>query len=235
MIIDAPRKPKLSQQLVNASLWSFVVYVTGAGLTGLAQLVIARQVGAPSYGIYAYVMAWTTLLYYGATLGFNMVLLRFVPAYSSTGRWSLARGVIGYAFQRSFIVSLAITSSGIALVLTFANPVQHELAVSLVMGLITVPLFALCVLSSATVRTLGGVISAIAPERLVRDGLLLVLVLLAGVFTVVDATTVLLSLVISSVVTVTLLGFSLRRLWPTKLRSAKSSYEIGRASCRERV
>lgn len=214
---------KLNRQLVNASLWSFVIYVGGAGVTCLAQLVIAREIGASSYGIFSYVQAWMIPLSYGATLGFHMVLLRFVPAYSSTDHWSLARGVIEYAFRRSLLVSLAITIIGIALVLAFANYMQYELEASLVIRLATVPLFALYVLSSATARALGGVISAIAPERLVRDGLLLVIVLLAGAVTAIDATTVMFGLMISSAVTVAILGYNLHQLWPKQLRSAKSS------------
>ena len=196
-------------------------------MTCLAQLVIARKIGAPSYGIYSYVLAWTTFLSYGATLGFNMVLLRFVPAYSSTDRWSLARGVVGFAFRRSFIVSLVIASCEIAIVLALADHMQHELAVSLAIGLATVPLFSLYVLGSATVRALGGVISAISPERLVRDGLLLVLVLLAGMLTAtpINATTVLIGLMASSAVTVAILGSSLRKLWPAQMQSADPSYE----------
>ena len=221
------REPELSRRLDTASLWAFVVYVGGAGVTCLAQLVIARKIGAPSYGIYSYVLAWTTFLSYGATLGFNMVLLRFVPAYSSTERWSLARGVVGFAFRRSFIVSLVIAGGEIAVVLALADHMQHELAVSLAIGLATVPLFALYVLGSATVRALGGVISAIAPERLVRDGLLLVLVLLAGMLTAtpINATTVLIGLMVSSAVTVAILGSSLRKLWPAQMQSADPSYE----------
>ena len=82
-------EPELARRLLSASLWSFVIYVGGAGLTFLAQLVIARKIGAPSYGIYSYVMAWTTLLSYMAALGFNIALLRFLAAYSATGngRW----------------------------------------------------------------------------------------------------------------------------------------------------
>jgi hypothetical protein len=104
---------------------------------------------------------------------------------------------------------------------------QHELAISLAIGLATIPLFALYVLGSATVRALGGVISAIAPERLVRDGLLLVLVLLAGTLTAtpIDATTVLIGLMASSAVTVAILGSSLRKLWPAQMQSADPSYE----------
>jgi O-antigen/teichoic acid export membrane protein len=224
--IAAGSETDLTGRLARASLWSFVIYVGGAGLTGLAQLVIARTVGAASYGIYSYVLAWMTLLSYVATLGFSMVLLRYVPAYGAKGQWPLARGVIRFAFRRSFLVAMAIAICGIAIVLSLATNVQHEMTVSLAIGLATVPLVTLYVLGGSTVRAFGGVISAIAPERLGRDGLMLAIVLLAAAFSVTppDATTVLGALLISSVVTAGLLLWSVLKLWPSQLRSAEPAY-----------
>ena len=224
--IAAESETDLTDRLARASLWSFAIYVGGAGLTGLAQLVIARTVGAASYGIYSYVLAWTTLLSYVATLGFSMVLLRFVPAYSVKGQWSLARGVIRFAFKRSFLVAMAIAISGIVIVLPLERSFGREMVISLAIGLAIVPLVALYVLGGATVRAFGGVISAIAPERLVRDGLMLAIVLLAAAFSVTspDATTVLSALMISSVVTASLLLWSALKLWPPQLRSAELAY-----------
>jgi O-antigen/teichoic acid export membrane protein/thymidylate kinase len=226
----APRsETDLADRLARASLWSFIIYVGGAGLTGVAQLVIARTVGAASYGVYSYVLAWMTLLSYVATLGFSMVLLRFVPAYSAKGQWSLARGVIRFAFQRSFLVAMAIAICGIAIVLSLGRNLGHEMTVSLAIGLAIVPLVALYVLGGATVRAFGGVISAIAPERLGRDGLMLAIVLFAAAFSVTppDATTVLGALMISSVVTAGLLLWSTLKLWPRQLRSAELAYAPG--------
>ncbi|WFU18473.1 polysaccharide biosynthesis C-terminal domain-containing protein [Bradyrhizobium sp. CB3481] len=224
--IAAGSETDLTDRLARASLWSFAVYVGGAGLTGLAQLVIARTVGPASYGIYSYVLAWTTLLSYVATLGFSMVLLRFVPAYSVKGQWSLARGVIRFAFKRSFLVAVAIAISGVVIVLPLERSFGREMTVSLAIGLAIVPLVALYVLGGATVRAFGGVISATAPERLVRDGLMLAIVLLAAAFSVTspDATTVLSALLISSVATAGLLLWSALKLWPPQLRSAELAY-----------
>lgn len=216
----------LSDHLTRASLWSFLIYVGGAGVTGLAQLVIARMIGATSYGIYSYVLAWMTLLSYFATLGFSMVLLRFVPAYSAKGRWSLARGVIRFAFLRSFLVATVIAICGIAIILSLATNARHEMTISLAIGLATVPLVAFYALGGATVRALGGVISAIAPERLGRDGLMLVIVLLAAALSATppDATTVLGALMISSAVAAALLGWGILKLWPPQLQSAEPVY-----------
>ncbi len=219
-------QPELTERLASASLWSFLVYVGGAGLTCLAQLIIARTIGAASYGIYSYVLAWMTLLAYVATLGFNTVLLRFVPAYSSKEQWSLARGVIQYAFGRSLLVGIAIALFGIAIVWSLARQSRHEMTVSLSIGMAIIPVVALYVLGSAAVRALGGVISAIAPERLVRDSVSIALVLLAAALstTSVGAPTILMALMAGSAVTAGMVGLSLRKLWPPQLRSVEPAY-----------
>jgi O-antigen/teichoic acid export membrane protein/predicted kinase len=217
--------PELGRRLANASLSSFVIYVGGAGLTCLAQLVIARKIGAPSYGVYSYVVAWTTLLSYMAALGFNTVLLRFLAAYCATEQWSLARGIIRYAFGRSLLVAMVIALGGAVAEFSLADGFPDEMAI----GLATVPLVALAVLGSAAVRALGGVISAIAPERLVRDGLMIALVVFAGMLsaTPVNAKTALIALMVSSAATAGILGLSLRNLWPPQLRSAVPAYATG--------
>ncbi len=221
-----PYDTELSRRLANASLWAFMVYVGGAGLTCLAQLVIARLIGTKSYGIYSYAVAWTTLLSYIAALGFNTVLLRFVPAYSATGRWSLTYGLIRYAFGRSALLAAVIAIGGIATVFLLPHDANRELTISLVIGIATVPLVTIYVLAGSAVRAFGGVVSAIAPERFGRDGLMVVLVLVAlGLHvTPVDATTVLLALMASSAFTAGVLGLSMRKLWPPQLRSVTPAY-----------
>ncbi|MFX5510373.1 hypothetical protein ABTD49_21285, partial [Acinetobacter baumannii] len=62
---------ELGRRLARGSAWAFLAYVGGAGLTFVAQLVIARLMGATSYGAYSYMLAWISVLAYGATLGFN--------------------------------------------------------------------------------------------------------------------------------------------------------------------
>jgi O-antigen/teichoic acid export membrane protein len=71
---------------------AFAIYVASAGVTACSQLLIARLIGADTYGVYTYVIAWMTILAYLSALGFDIALLRFLPAYQTKGAWSLARG-----------------------------------------------------------------------------------------------------------------------------------------------
>ena len=79
---SSARQPR-SGPLLRGKTTAFAVYVCGAGLTYLSQLVLARVIGMAAYGIYAYVFGIVTLLAYLAALGFDVSLLRFLPAYQS--------------------------------------------------------------------------------------------------------------------------------------------------------
>src|SRR5438477_322697 len=55
-----------------------------------------------------------------------------------------------------------------------------ELAVTFLLGLAAVPFLALHLIGASLVRAFGGIVAALAPERIVRDGVLLAIV--AAVF-----------------------------------------------------
>ena len=172
---DAP-----SRLLARGSVVAFAIHVCGAGLTYCSQLLIARSIGADGYGIYAYVLAWITMLAYLAALGFDVSLLRFIPAYQAQSDWPLLHGVIRYTERWAAIVGLAVAAAGIVLVEVWAHARSPDLANTFLIGFALVPTLALLWIRGASVRAFGGVVTALAPDRIVRDGLLLGMVGLIG-------------------------------------------------------
>jgi O-antigen/teichoic acid export membrane protein len=163
-----------------SSISAFVTYCAAVGASYFAQLVIARAVGATSYGYYSYVLAWTTILAYVAALGFDVSLLRLVASYKAGDAWALVKGVIRYAECRSAACGVAIALLGVAAIATFGDARDTELNTTFILGFMVVPILALLWIRAAAVRALGGVMAALIPDRLVRDGLLLVLVWFAA-------------------------------------------------------
>lgn len=165
--------------VASASAGAFAVLVTGAGLSYATQLVIARTIGADSFGIYAYVLAWVTLAAYMSTLGFHTSLLRLLPAYQARSEWPLARGVAVCAY-----VVAAGLGSGIAIAMFAAASLlvgaQYEMVHTFWIGVLTIPLIALQLVASAGARAFGGPVIALVPERILRDGATLVIVAAAG-------------------------------------------------------
>jgi O-antigen/teichoic acid export membrane protein len=93
-------------RVARGGVTAFFVYSVGIGLTYFSQLVIARVVDVDTYGTYAYVFAWMVVLSYFSALGFDVGLLRFVPAYKAERAWPLLRGVIQYAQRRAALVGV---------------------------------------------------------------------------------------------------------------------------------
>lgn len=165
--------------LASASVGAFAVLVIGAGLSYATQLVIVRTVGADSFGVYAYVLAWVTLAAYMSTLGFHTSFVRLLPAYHARSEWPLARGLAGCAY-----VVVASLGSGIAIAM-FAAAVllvgaQHPMTLTFRIGVLAIPLIALQLVASAGARAFGGSVIALVPERIFRDGVALVIVAAAG-------------------------------------------------------
>ncbi len=160
----------LADRLATGSAAAFLVYLVGHGLAFLAQLLIARVLGADSYGIYAYVFAWMSVLAYFAMLGFNLALLRFVSAYFVTGYWGLLAGIIRYAEHRVIFASLVFAGLGLLLALGADAEMKPELRVTFFIGYPLVLLLALVAIRCATVRAFGGIVAALVPIRIVREG-----------------------------------------------------------------
>ncbi len=214
------------QPLGRASIAALAVMVVGAGLTCVAQLVIARIIGPNSYGVYAYVLAWVTLLGYFSTLGFHVSLLRFLPAYQAKKEWALARGVIQYSQRSTAATAISIVVIGVGAIVGLHGSLGPELALSFLLGIAAVPFLALQLISASIVRAFGGVIAALAPERVARDGLLLAIVAAVfwGNFCHLDATLAMGATLLSSIVMLGLVCTFLRRLRPPALDHAKPAY-----------
>ncbi len=218
---DAPVR-----RVARGGIAAFAIYVAGAGLTYFSQLAIARIVGTTSYGIYAYVFAWMTVLAYVAALGFDVSLLRFVPAYQAQRAWALLRGVIQYAERRVMAVGVGTVLIGISVIALWGGKPAPERTNTFLVGFALVPVWALLWIRSSAVRAFGGVVSALAPDRILRDGLLLGLIGLAslGLKWPIDATLAMSATVIGSVTGLGLVTLAMRRLQPRAADNISAVY-----------
>ncbi len=217
-----PGGTALSRQLARGSIVAFGTYVGAAGLTYGSQLLLARAMGADGFGIYAYAFAWITMLAYLAVLGFDVSLLRFIPAYQAHGDWSLLRGVVRYAERWAAVVGLAVALAGVAVVKLWVSARSPDLANTFLAGFLLVPVLALLWIRSAVVRAFGGVVSSLAPDRIVRDGLLLGLTGLAafGLGWRIDAPTAMLLTLLGALAGLGLVSLARRRWMPQAVFAA---------------
>jgi|GEM_PF-638988 O-antigen/teichoic acid export membrane protein len=204
------------KQVVHGGSVAFLIYVAAAGAAYCSQFVIARLVGVDSFGAYAYVTATMVVLAYFAALGFDVALLRFVPAYEAQSRWDLFAGIILYAQRRACAVGLIVVLIGISVVAVRSARMPLELRRAFFLGFLLVPILALLWIRCSAVRAFGGVVWAIVPDRLVREGLVIGLVAPAalGLGLHLDATQVVAAMLVSSGVGLALTSLAMRRLRP---------------------
>ena len=112
----APADPSI-ERVKRGGVAAFGIFLIGAGLTYCSQLLMARLVGAHTFGIYAYVSAWVVVPAYVSALGFDVALSRFVPACRAERPYGLLKGVIQYAERRAMAVSAGVVSLGMLVVL----------------------------------------------------------------------------------------------------------------------
>ncbi len=213
------RKSELGSQLASDGAAAFMVFVFGHGVVFVTQLLIARTFGAESLGIYVYVLAWMTVLAYLAMFGFNTALLRFIPTYIARQDWGHLAGVIAYAERKVLLVALAIIAAGLVVISITGGTMGRELWLTFLSGFAIVLLIPLMTLRCATVRGYGGIISALIPERGVREPIVAICVC---VFLVLGVHQTGAPLVMSAYVFGTILGLavatrSMRRLQPPEL------------------
>ena len=212
-------------RVARSSVVAFFIYSAGVGLTYCSQLAIARILGVDAYGVYAYVLAWITVLAYFSALGFEVSLLRFVPAYEAKRDWAHLRGVIQYAQRRSAIVGVSVVLVGACVVMAWvSSPVLRN---TFVAGFLLVPVLALLWIRCSAVRAFGGVVSALVPDRVVRDGMLLGLLAIAtlGLGWSIDAPLVMLATLVGSVAGLGCAGLAIRRLRPPAVGAVLPTYE----------
>jgi len=201
-------------RVARGGVTAFFVYSVGIGLTYFSQLVIARVVDVDTYGAYAYAFAWMVVLSYFSALGFDVGLLRFVPAYKAERAWPLLQGVIQYAQRRAAVVGVAVVFVGIWVVEAFGW--SPELRSTFLAGFALVPILALVRIRCSVVRAFGGVVSALVPDRAVRDGMLIGLLAIAswGFGWTLNAPFVMVATLISSALGLICAGVAMRHRRP---------------------
>ncbi|MFW2403883.1 MAG: lipopolysaccharide biosynthesis protein, partial [Gammaproteobacteria bacterium] len=108
-------------QLIGGSAFIFGCRVFGAGLTFLAQVLLARWMGASELGVYALAFSWCILLATLSTGGFRLAAIRFVGEGLVRDGSGYIRGFMRRSSQLVLIVSVAVAVIGIT-ALTFLAP-----------------------------------------------------------------------------------------------------------------
>lgn len=150
--------------------------VGGAALSLITQVVIARWVGQFEYGIFTFSWSCVALLAMLASLGLDRAAVRFVPEYLATESNGHLAGVIR-SFRGGVLGGGVIVAGLWCLgILGMGGRIPEYLVAPLCVASLSIPLFAQLNLHSEMARGFGWVGLAYAPETIVRQSLMIVLV-----------------------------------------------------------
>lgn len=180
--LPAPIANKLSGLLDNADDLGSVlrgaasvmaIRVTGACVSFVSMVLLARWMGAFEFGIYAYVWTWIIFVGTMAPLGLNTSLMRFIPEYMARQRWGRIWGLLTQAHLIVLAASIAASVIGGITLWVIQPYIDAYYIVPFAVALLVLPLYALLDTQEGTARAFGWVTLAYIIPYVMRPVLLL--------------------------------------------------------------
>lgn len=160
------------------------IRISGALLTFLLQIFLARYLGQYEYGLFAFV--WACLIILGELLsfGFYNLIQRLIPQYRVNRQFSLLRGAIWGAAAMIFFASSALVAV-ILLILSALlsyDVITTSYAYPLMIAALSLPAFVMADYLSGIGRSYGWMIKAFAPTALIRPVSIIALLIGAAAY-----------------------------------------------------
>jgi len=166
----------LQTQMIQGTGGTFLLRITSAGLGFITSLVLARVLGAGSFGSYAYALSWVSILVIPAMMGGPQLLTREISRYKSKENWEALRGILRRSDQVVLAVSLGISLVGVVLTEFLGEGLDAETQTALWAAALLLPPFAFVRIRQSSLRGLGHVIKAQVPLKLILPVLFLSLI-----------------------------------------------------------
>lgn len=166
-------------QLIGGSTFIFACRVFGAGVTFIAQVLLARWMGASELGIYALAFSWCILLATLSTGGLRLASIRFIGEGLLRDGSGHIRGFMQRSRQFVLIVSVAVAIVGTAALTLLAPAESSASRPAFVIALLAVPLFAMLNLYAGFANALSRFALSFLPLNVFRP-----LLFLAGIVAV---------------------------------------------------
>jgi O-antigen/teichoic acid export membrane protein len=225
-LINYAKREHADRELVSASLWSLVVRGSGAVLTFLLGVILARTLGPEDFGVYGIVIAMAFLLSVLSQAGLPTLSTREVAVASSRQDWPLLKGIV-LTFSRVVVFASTIGGGALAGAAFFLPSLFGKQSIAFAIGGSLVPLFAITVLVVAMLRGFGRTVLSQSIELLVRPAVTLICV--AGFFLAVRLNATI-ALALSALAALITLAIALRYLLRTIPRAAHRAAPMNRRS-----
>lgn len=227
--------PRRVQRLIGAGTGArlarsvggaFIVSVLGIIIAFGLQLILARSLGATSYGEYIYVLTTLNFLVFFAKFGFDTATLRFIPEYYSNGNYTLARGF--FRWSRLVVLSISTAVAVVAAIGIVAFLPSHSKSLFLVYlaACPLLPLSAYVLLQASKLQAFGRIVLAQSPQVILRPLLLAVAVIAisAGMAEPMSAMLAMILTLVAAIVTVVVISRLIRRHLPREIFVGRAEY-----------
>ncbi len=149
------------------------IRIAGVALGYVAEVVLARMLGASEYGVYSLIVAWVMMISLFPLLGFHHVVGRFIPQYIEQKDGRRLHGVTRGSFWSSLAASVALAVVGLGVLYLIDAYWGIPYVSAWYVGMLLLPVLGLLRLTRSIAVSLRRVVLAFAPP-LVLQPLLLV-------------------------------------------------------------
>jgi O-antigen/teichoic acid export membrane protein len=217
------------REISLAALSVYAMRLGGVAAAFLLQVVVANQIGAQNFGVFAFAWVLATTIGQFCCCGFNETSNRFLPAYIISGDLKRARGFVQFSSFFVFTVAAIVCLSSIAGLVLFRNHIPAEYFLPAVLAMTCAPLLTITHLKETFSISRSLPLRGLTPTYVARPLLLMALVWMlihfanAGA----DADTALAALLLASIIALVLQTLLLNGPLGKQLGSGKATTEIG--------
>lgn len=161
-------RPGLGPLIIRAVIGSAGLRFTGIFFGFLVGVQLARGLGVEGYGIYGLAMSIIALLTVPTEIGLPHLLTREVAVAQLAEDWSRLRGILKWSNKVVLLTTFVTSIAVVAWLAATERRLNSPLSLTLIAGLIMVPLVAFSNLRGATLRGLHHIVKGQLPETLVR-------------------------------------------------------------------
>lgn len=223
-MIQRPRKymtgPGLGSMLIKATIGSAGLRIAGMFFAFLVGVQLARGLGVEGYGIYGLAMSIIALLTVLTEFGLPQLLAREVAAAQVNKDWGRLCGILKWSSNIVLLVSVAIMITVAVWLLATDRDLDSPLSMTLLVGLVMLPVVAHGKLRSATLLGLQHILKGQVPDILIRPASYSLLLFLVPMLTFPLQPALAMGLgVVSASISLALAAILLRRHLPHEIRN----------------
>lgn len=163
-------------KIATGAAGTLAVKVSGTGLNFAANIVLARLLGASSYGAYGFALAWTEILTIPAVLGLDQLLAREVAYLRQKQEWASIKYLLRQSDRLVILSSIVVTLLAVVLVSFLEGTIDPEMSQALYISLALIPITAMMLEREGFLRGLGRVVSGQLPNQLVKQAAFLTII-----------------------------------------------------------